>query len=153
MAKRNSNGCHGRCVDLADTVPAADYLAHEALKRFSQTTEARPEGSVLFEEGAAPTGVFLLRAGRVKLSVSSRKGKTVLLQVASPGEFLGLGAVLAGRPYEMTAQTVSPAEVVFAPREEFIRFLRERPPVCLEVIRLLSYELIAAYERVRTLRR
>jgi hypothetical protein len=41
--------------------------------------------------------------------------------------------------------------VVFVRRKELLRFLREQPTVCLEVVRMLSQDLHGAYERVRTI--
>ena len=112
-----------------------------------------PQQTVLFAEGQAPEGVFLLRSGRVKLTVSSRHGRNLFLGVVGAGELLGLGASVSGKAHELTASTLSPCEALFIPREDFLRFLRERPQVCVEVVRLLSDDLDAAYERMRDLRR
>lgn len=55
-------------------------LSPEALRSFEaiSSTAVYPKGVMLFVEGQEPRGVFVLCAGRVKLSTSSGDGKTVI---------------------------------------------------------------------------
>src|SRR5204863_328744 len=76
--------------------------------------------------------------GRVKLSMSSSEGKTVTLRTAQPGEVLGLHAVVSGKPYEATAETLGPCQVNFVRREDFLQFLREHPEASIHAARELS---------------
>ena len=137
--------------------PQAAYrtLGAEAAEYFRPIEKARPypEGFYLLEEGHSSAGVFLLLSGRVKLGVRTRRGTELPLEVAGAGELLGLSACVSGRPYELTARTVTACEAIFIPRESFLQFLRERPHACMEMVRLLSNDLDAAYERIRHLRR
>ena len=43
------------------------------------------------------------------------------------------------------------SQIVFIRRKELIKFLRENPSVCMQVVRMLSQDLHGAYERVRTI--
>lgn len=130
-------------------------LAHDSLKYFGGPESVRhyEPDTLLFEEAEKPAGVFLLKAGRVKLGVRSRHSGQFLLEVVGAGEMLGLSACVSGKPYEITARTITPCEAIFVPREDFLRFLRERPSACLEMVRVLSADLDTAYERIRHLRR
>jgi len=80
---------------------------------------AYPQGAVLFVEGQAPRGVYIICTGRVKLSTTSRDGKTLILRIAQAGEVLGLHATVSGKPYELTAETLQPAQLDFVRREDF----------------------------------
>jgi len=111
-----------------------------------------PAGSLLFDQGHEPAGIFLLRAGRVKLYVSSATGKTIVLQIAGSGEVLGLSSAVSGVPYECAAQTVGPCRLRFIPRENLLHLLRQQPESCWQVVRILSEDLDGAYERLRALR-
>lgn len=97
--------------------------------------------TVLFEEGSPARGVFILCCARAKLSITSPHGKTIIVRVSEPGDVLGLGAVMAGLPYDVTAQSVDPTQATFVPRELFIAFLREHPEAALRVARQLSLDL------------
>ena len=76
-----------------------------------------PKGAVLFVEGQAPRGVFVLCNGRVKLSASSTDGKSLILRIADPGEVVGLPGTISGKPYEATAEALEPIQANFIPRE------------------------------------
>src|SRR5512132_1120214 len=77
-----------------------------------------PPNAVLFVEGQAPRGVFVICKGQAKLSVVSEEGRTLIIKIAGPGEVLGLSACVGGRPYETTVETLSPCEVNFIKTED-----------------------------------
>lgn len=110
-----------------------------------------PSGAILFQEGEPADGIFLVCRGAVKLSVGSSHGDTLLLRSAGPGEILGLSATLTGQGHEVTAETTTPARLVFIKRKDFLRYLREHTDVCMRVVESLSNDVHAAYERVRML--
>src|SRR5271165_2555211 len=76
----------------------------DALEQVALTT-TYPTGAVLFAEGQTPRGVFMVRRGRVKLSISGSDGRTLILRIVDAGCPLGIAAVISGREYEATAET------------------------------------------------
>jgi CRP/FNR family transcriptional regulator len=124
--------------------------ALHALESIKYTT-AYPKGAVLFVEGQAPRGIFLLCKGRVKMSICSSDGKTLILKIAEPGEVLGLSATVSGKPYELTAETLDPCQVNFVKREDFLRYLKDHNEVCLRVAEQLSDKYNTACHEIRSL--
>jgi CRP/FNR family cyclic AMP-dependent transcriptional regulator len=126
-------------------------LPADALQAFDEikSVTASPRGTVLFSEGRPPRGVFLLCNGRAKLSISSESGKRLMLRVAGPGEVLGLSSSLSGQPYELTAETMDACQIVSVRRKDLLKFLRDHPDACLQIVHLLSGDLHTAYERLR----
>src|SRR5208283_4748992 len=124
----------------------------ESLKAFDEikTLASFPRGTILFSEGRPVRGIYILCDGRAKLSICSDVAKRLTLRVAGPGEVLGLGAAMTNTPYEITAELVDNSQVAFIRRKDLIKFLREHPPTCLQVVRMLSQDVHGAYERVRT---
>jgi CRP/FNR family transcriptional regulator, cyclic AMP receptor protein len=110
-----------------------------------------PKGAMLFMEGQHARGVFVLCAGRVKLTTCSSDGKAMITQIAEAGEVLGLSAAVSDRPYEVTAETLSPCQVNFVRREDFLNFLSEHAEACLRVAQSLSNNYHEAYEQARSL--
>ena len=49
-------------------------------------------------EGQAPRGIFVLCSGRVKLSITSIDGRTLIVRISDPGEVLGSPATVTGTP-------------------------------------------------------
>jgi len=139
--------CKLRADKIFCNLPHATVQALEAIKY----TTAYPKGAVLFVEGQAPRGVFILCRGRVKLSICSSDGKTLILKIAEAGEVLGLSASVSGKPYELTAETLDPCQVNFVKREDFLRFLREHNDVCLRVAEQLSEKYNTACHEIRSL--
>ena len=139
--------CKLRADRIFCDLPTAALQSFESIKYAS----AYPKGAVLFVEGQAPRGIFVLCKGRVKLSICSTDGKTLILKIAEPGEVLGLSATVSGKPYELTAETIDPCQVNFVKREDFLRFLREHAEACFRVAEQLSDKYNTACHEIRSL--
>lgn len=116
-----------------------------------KSTAVYPKGAMLFIEGQQPRGVFVLCAGKVKLSTSSREGKTIITKISDSGDILGLNAVISSRPYEVTAEMMEPGQANFIPRDSFLLMLKDSPEVAVKVAQQLSRNYYTAYEEIRTL--
>ena len=116
-----------------------------------KSTAVYPKGAMLFIEGQQPRGVFVLCAGKAKLSTSSREGKTIITKISEAGDVLGLNSVVSNRPYEVTAEMMEPGQANFIPRDSLIQFLKDNGEVALRVAEQLSRNYYTAYEEIRTL--
>jgi CRP/FNR family transcriptional regulator, cyclic AMP receptor protein len=128
-------------------------LSSDVLKSFSDSSHLStyPGGAVLFVEGQMPRGGLVLCSGKVKLSTTSRDGKVLILKMATPGEALGLSAVISGTPYELTAETVGPCQVNFIDREALMRLLDKYGELGLHSAQALSREFQSAYRDIHEL--
>jgi CRP/FNR family cyclic AMP-dependent transcriptional regulator len=128
------------------------HLTAAAAKEFQsiKIPTSYPAGARLFLENEPAKGIYLLCSGKVKLSVSSKGGKTLILQLARPGEILGLSAAMSGIPYEVSAETLYPSQVSFIRREDFISFISRFPEAYEAVIRQLNSQYASACEQLRT---
>jgi CRP/FNR family cyclic AMP-dependent transcriptional regulator len=127
-------------------------LTPKALKDFDsvRASSVYPEGTVLFLEKQNPRGVFILCEGKIKLTISSSEGKTLILRIAKSGEALGLMSVLSGQPYEVTAETLHPCQIAFVRRDDFLRFMAQNPEISQAIVRQLSSNYSGACEQLRT---
>jgi CRP/FNR family transcriptional regulator, cyclic AMP receptor protein len=107
-----------------------------------------PKGSTLFAEGEPPAGIFVVWKGKANLSVCDHKGKRLLLRTTRPREILGLSATVSGEPYETTAQALTPSQVGFIARDDFLHFLRNHVEAAFSVVKLLSDNVTAASEQI-----
>jgi CRP/FNR family cyclic AMP-dependent transcriptional regulator len=110
-----------------------------------------PADAVLFVEGQVPRGIYVLCAGKVKLSTTSRDGKVLILNLAQSGDVLGLSAVVSGTPYEVTAESSGPCLVNFIERETLIRLIQKYGEIGLRTAEALSRQFQAAYRDVHDL--
>src|SRR5438045_606054 len=102
------------CQMTAPTMQALDSI---------KFTGVYPKSSILFVEGEQPRGVFILCSGRAKLTTSSSEGKTLIVKIAEPGEVLGASATILGKPYEVSGETIEPAQLNFIKRDDFLKLL------------------------------
>ena len=142
----NCLACKLREDKIFCNLPNKAVQALQAIK----FTSVYPKGALLFVEGQPPRGVFILCKGRVKLSIGSSDGRTLILKIAEPGEVLGLSATVSGKPYELSAETMGSSQVNFVKRDDFLRFLREHNEVCLRVAEQLSDKYNSVCREIRS---
>jgi CRP/FNR family transcriptional regulator, cyclic AMP receptor protein len=64
---------------------------------------------------------------------------------------LGLPATVTGKPYELTAEVIEPAQANFISRADFLNFLRENGEVSLRVAQQLGETYHAAVAETRSI--
>ncbi|WP_446742226.1 Crp/Fnr family transcriptional regulator [Silvibacterium acidisoli] len=109
-----------------------------------------PPGSTLFRESDPASGVYILCLGKVRLTISSPAGKTMVLRVARPGEMLGLSAVLSGGSHETNAETMELSQLAFFKKDAFLKFIEMHPAVNSAVINQMIKQYQATCEQIRT---
>lgn len=121
------------------------HLSPEPLAEFNSIASPLflPRGSILFSEGQASRYVANLCIGRLKMTKSSSKGKTLLLKVAQPGEVLGLSATLAEGPYETTIQAIEHSHVKMIERTDFLHFIQRHGEGGLHAAESLNRQYIS----------
>ena len=141
---------HNKDVESEKKETVLPVAVSDALEKVT-LTNSYPTGAVLFAEGQASRGVYIVRRGRVKLSVCARDGKTLILRIAAVGEMLGVAAVISGREYEATASALQPSEVTFIRQSDVLRFMRLYPEFALQVTQHLCHDYTTTCCEIRDL--
>ena len=115
------------------------------------TRLALPGRAMIFEESQCSNQVFVIRGGRVKLFSTSREGRKMIIRVAGPGDILGLNAALNDLPYEVTAQTLEPAQLIGVRRGDLLRLLETFPEVGRKAAQVLANQYRELYLDTRRL--
>ena len=128
-------------------------MGNDSLGAFEKVkfTSSYPAGAVLFVEGQAPRGVYMLCTGRVKLTMASPEGKTIIVRIVEAGELLGMHSAISGEPHELTAETLQPCQVDFVRRDDFSRLLREHHEVAVKAMQQFSNYYRGACHQIRYL--
>jgi CRP/FNR family transcriptional regulator len=143
----DNEGSNGSAAQVPCDSPITEVRGLDNLK----LSEHYPRGSVLFVEGQRPRGVYVLCEGRAKVSIASAEGKTLILQIAQPGDLLGINATLTGQPYAATAETLERCQIDFISREDLLKLLDRDKRACLGVAQALSRKLSGVLEHTRLL--
>ena len=110
-----------------------------------------PTGAVLFSEAEPSRGIYIVRRGRIKLSICASDGRTLILRIVEEGEVLGAAAALASREYEATAEAQEPCEVSFLRHSDMVRMMMTHGDVALWITQHLSHDYNATCREIRTL--
>jgi CRP/FNR family transcriptional regulator, cyclic AMP receptor protein len=105
------------------------------------TSTAVGKGKVLFRQGDQGRGVFLLRKGKLMLSLHPRGHRKVLYRTVGPGHILGLPATLSNAPYSLAAECLADCELAFIRAEEVIDLVSKRGDLCLQAIEIMAHEV------------
>ncbi len=107
-----------------------------------------PAYAVLLSEGQIPQGVFIICSGRVKLSVTSREGKTVIVRIAENRQVLGLSAIISGRPAPVTITTIDFCQIKFVERENFLHLIERDSRSAFRCAQMLATEVSQSFDDV-----
>lgn len=134
-----------RCVGRGETAPLgeADIIA---LASYMQKRELK-RGDGLFLAGREATGVWVIRAGSVELSVGAGRAR-VVIHVLWPGDVDGDIAVLQNIPPPYTARALEETLCLVFEPGPFERLLLENPPVARRWLSSCVARLARSHARV-----
>src|SRR5262245_9064273 len=87
----------------------------------------RARGEFIYMPGDRADFVYILRHGRVKLSVLSESGKEIAIDIIQPGEIFGEFALVDGSPRSNMVQALDDVVVWVFPKSSFTRLLTVQP--------------------------
>ena len=107
---------------------------------------------LLFQRGETARGVYVLRSGRVAVSLqprtASRRG---FVEVVEAGAVLGLSEAAVGGFHQMTAESLGGAEVAYLSRAKLLTLLTAHGGLCQSVRRMLCEKIDDVYQSHRLL--
>jgi CRP-like cAMP-binding protein len=124
-------------TDFWSALSAAEASALQ--QRARRVTFAR--GQALLSEGQIADRILILRAGRVKITSTTRTGREVILAFRGPGELLGELAALDSEPRSATVVALERAEALALSPDEFRGFLADHGSATLTLLRILGQRL------------
>jgi len=112
-----------------------DEMSHIAIRARS-LRKARAE--FIYLPGDNAGFVYILRQGRVKLSVLSETGKEIAIDIIQPGEIFGEFALVDDAPRSNMAQALDDIMLWVFSTREFTHLLASQPKLSLSYIRLVG---------------
>ena len=104
------------------------------------STISLPAQASLFTQGEDARCLYLTCSGYLKLTVGRPEDRHMIVRVAGPGSMLGLYAVLSHGTYEVTAESLTPAQLRPVERERFLSFLRNHKEAQLGAVQCICQE-------------
>jgi uncharacterized membrane protein len=108
-----------------------------------------PKGQQIFHE-RDPGGIcYVLRSGRIELSVTDDNDEKLVVDVLEPGELCGELSLLDGGNRSTTAVALTDCEALVLEHHEFFDFLRKKPDASFDVLAALAKRIRRADSLLR----
>jgi len=104
-------------------------------------------GERLFHEHDIGGICYVLRQGRIELSVVDESGEKLVVDVVEPGELFGELSLFDGGNRSAGAVALTDVDALVLERDEFLDFLRRKPDAALDV--LVRHRLVRPVARLR----
>lgn len=142
----DSNGRES--IETTDAEPHSGLLEANDFPDSIKFAKSYAKGAFVFVQGQPSKIVYLLTEGKVKLSTCSPVGKVMIVQIAEPGDILGLSSALCGAEHETSAEALETCHVDAIETTEFLKFLRLSPEACLSAAKQLSSNCLKAHRQI-----
>ncbi len=121
-------------------VPIFHGLDDESIQSIAEigTVIQKPRGSFIFQQGDLADHLVVILSGMIRLVEITPDGDRIIIRHASPGEIIGVIAVLGGFKYPLSAEVVEDAKLWTCSGDDFKRVLVAHPAVTLNVIQMLT---------------
>ncbi len=96
------------------------------------------KGEILFEEGGAAEGFYIVSSGKVKVYKLSPDGRERILHVVQPGNSFAEAAIFDDGRYPAFAETLNHSTLLFFPKQEFLELLHQHSQLAINMIAGLS---------------
>ena len=103
-----------------------------------------PSDRVLFEQGDAAVGLYIVGTGTTTISLKSESNSTIMKVDVVSGSLLGLPGVLGNQPYSLTAVAHKGTQVSFVSLKDFSALMESNPSLSLKVLQVLAAEVRTA---------
>ena len=134
VATLSGTACYNPRVQIFSGL-GSEEMSHIALRARGQR---KARGEFIYMPGDPADFVYILRQGRVKLSVLSESGKEVAIDIIQPGEIFGEFALVDESPRSNMAQALDDMLMWVYSKDQFTRLLTAHPQLALSYIRVVG---------------
>ena len=109
------------------------------------------KGDIVIRGDDAPTGVYLIKSGIVKMSSIAEDGNELAVNIYKPGTFFPMTWAIGGVENSYYYQTLAASKLVRVPKDEFVVFLKKNPEILYDLTRRVLIGLDGLLFNVRHL--
>ena len=113
------------------------------------TTITRETGQIIFREGDPALAMYVIRSGRVAISVWTMENEELVFAVLGEGDFFGETSLLDGSPRTATAKAVEAVELTEIGAYDFFKLVRLKPDIAISIMEVMARRLRATNELIQ----
>lgn len=116
-------------------------LSHQELEQIAAMSRMvnKPKGEFIYLPGDPATSVYVLKEGRVKISLLSESGKEIGIDIIEPGEVFGELALVDDSPRKSLAQALEDVLLCIFDKRDFEMMLQSRPQLAVRVAKFIGW--------------
>jgi len=140
-------------IDLIRRVPLFSTLSEEefaALENIFQVRTYR-KNQIIFLEEETGNYMYIVLAGKVKVTKATPGGKETILAIHQPGDFFGEMALLDGKTSPATVSAMEDCRIATISHNDFQRLLMGNEKVVRQIIQVLCSRLRQVWAQVQDL--
>lgn len=119
-----------------------EFITNEISNLFeNKTCKFFKKNEILFSEESAPSGIYFLNSGKVKIFKTSGKRNEQILRFVTAGNFFGLISVITEEERITSATAIEDSYVCFIPKDQFLNMVNERSELSYYFMNCLSHVL------------
>jgi CRP/FNR family transcriptional regulator len=133
---------HPKLTSLSQIPLFASLNAAEMQALAQRAVERRfADGEMLFWEGEACAGIFLIAEGSVKIFKTSPNGREMMLALETAPATVAELPLFDGGPYPASVRAVGAVTALFVNKGDFQNVCRQYPDVALKVLAVVGHRL------------
>ncbi|MCK5099251.1 MAG: Crp/Fnr family transcriptional regulator [Desulfobacteraceae bacterium] len=130
-------------IEKLKTTPLFAGLESEHFSKIIHVTRQLKfeKGRLIFNEGETGDGFYIVETGKVKIFKLSFEGKEQILHIYGPGKAFGEVPVFEGNNFPASAMAMAKSQIIFIPRDKFIKLISDTPGLAMNMLGILSMRL------------
>lgn len=103
---------------------------------------------IVFRQNSRTSHIMLMVTGLVKIFKEGRNERTVLLKLASPGDYIGMLSVMGDQIHQYSATVVENADICFIDINAFRNVLMDNGKFSIQLMYLISQDGLFIFNRL-----
>jgi len=127
-----------------------DSLPEDILKKLESQLKdfVFQKKQIIHRAGLMPTGLFIIRKGKVKIYHISDTAREIIIHIAGRGEMVGYNALMRKSEYHFWAEAIEPVELSFLPQKYFYEFIENYPVFSVRMMQEFARQFDAVMDKM-----
>jgi CRP/FNR family cyclic AMP-dependent transcriptional regulator len=96
-----------------------------------------PKNTLVIHEGDTSDSLFIIKEGKVNVTLANEQGKEIILSTLTKGDHFGELSLLDNSPRSSNVTAVEKCEFLILHKEDFILLMNQHPSIAFSIIRYL----------------
>lgn len=140
-------------IDILATVPLFGFLDEKEREQLASRVElvTLTANTPLFAYGDPGDSMYVIKTGKVEISVKTKTGQKVVLQEMGPGDFFGEISLLDEGPRTASAFILEAGEALLVDRGDLDELIRVHPESALDMLQAAGRRMRQTSQLVRNI--